>query len=63
MIKKTLKNLDYKLIVIVLLLAAIGCIALYSAASGDVHRERIFKTIDVDWHRLCYNDNNINDKL
>ncbi len=45
MIKKILKNLDYKLIIIVLMLATIGCVALYSAASGDIHGSEFSKQL------------------
>lgn len=45
MIKKFFENLDYKLIIIVLVLAGIGCVALYSAASGDIHGSEFVKQI------------------
>lgn len=45
MIKKILKNLDYKLIIIVLLLAAIGCVALYSASGGQIQGSVFLKQL------------------
>lgn len=45
MIKKFFKNLDYKLIIIVLVLASIGCVALFSAASGDIHGSEFIKQL------------------
>lgn len=45
MIKKFLKNLDYKLIIIVLVLASIGCVALFSAASGEIHGSEFTKQL------------------
>lgn len=45
MVKKFLKSLDYKLIIIILILASIGCIALYSAASGDIHGSEFAKQL------------------